>query len=211
MLILHECPPSGNCYKVRLTAAHLGQKLEVRRYDLLHGESRTPDFLERISPHGKVPVLEVDGRMLAESNAICTYLADGSDLIPADRFDRADMLHWMFWEQCAHEPNISTLRLWLRFVGIDALSDAQRAQISTKTIAGNAALGLMDRHLTDRTWFVGDSISLADICLFAYTHVADEAGFDLERFPAVIAWMERIILHPRHEPMVLAPELALAT
>lgn len=207
-LTLHECEPSGNCYKARLTAAHLGIDLERRQYSLLKGESRTPEFLERISPHGQVPVLEVDGRMLPESNAICMFLADGSDLIPADRFDRADMLHWMCWEQHAIEPNLGTLRLWLAIAGIETLNSAQREQIAVKRKAGNEALAQLDRYLDGREWLVGDSISLADICLFAYTHVADEGGFELELYPNVIAWMERIMLHPRHQPMFETVELA---
>ena len=210
-LILHECPPSGNSYKVLLTAAHLGIALDRRAYDVSRGESRTPEFLETISPHGKLPVLEDDGRMLAESNAICLYLAEGSDLIPADGFQRADMLHWMFWEQTAHEPNIAVLRLWLAIVGIETLNGHQREEIAIKRKAGNEALALMDRHLAGREWMVGDALSLADICLFAYTHVADEGGFDLELYPNVVGWMERIMLLPGHEPMFTAPKLALVS
>ncbi len=197
-LVLHEFPASGNCYKIRLTAAHLGLTLERRSYNILKGETRTPQFLATINPNGRIPVLQNGDLMLPESNAACFYLADGSDLIPDERFERADMLHWMFWEQYNHEPNVATLRFWLRFVGVEALSAAQRTQIATKREAGLAALGLMDRHLSDRNFLVGDRFSIADICLFAYTHVADEANLDLEAFPAVVAWMERIMVMPGH-------------
>jgi glutathione S-transferase len=199
--ILHEYSASGNCYKVRLTAAHVGVPLERREYDILKGETRTPEFLANVNGNGRIPVLQIGDRFIPESNAACFYLADGSPLIPSDRFDRADMLRWMFFEQYNHEPNIATVRFWLAFVGLEALSGMQREQIGVKRKAGNDALKLMDDHLREREWFVGDSITLADICLFAYTHVADEGGFDLDLYPGVIAWMERIMLHPKHVEM----------
>ena len=197
-LILHEFPQSGNCYKIRLTAAHLGIKLDRRRYDIMKGETRTPEYLRDVSATGRIPVLQDGDRSLTESNAICFYLANGSKLIPDGHFDQADMLRWMFWEQYSHEPNIATLRFWLRHVGIDALNDAQRMQISIKREAGLAALDLMDNHLESRKWFVADQFSIADICVFAYTHVADEANFDLEAYPHIVSWMERIMLMPEH-------------
>ena len=199
--ILHEYSASGNCYKVRLTAAHVGVPLERREYDILKGETRTPEFLANVNGNGRIPVLQIGDRFIPESNAACFYLADGSPLIPSDRFDRADMLRWMFFEQYNHEPNIATVRFWLAFVGLEALSGMQREQIGVKRKAGNDALKVMDDHLREREWFVGDSITLADICLFAYTHVADEGGFDLDLYPGVIAWMERIMLHPKHVEM----------
>ncbi len=197
-LILHEDARSGNCYKVRLTAAHLGIPLERRHYDITKGETRTPEYLRDVDANGRIPVLEDAGRFLPESNAICFYLANGSALLPDGHFDLADVLRWMFWEQYSHEPNIATLRYWFRTVGIDALSDAQRMQITAKREAGLQALDLMDRHLGERRWFVADQFSLADICLFAYTHVADEADFDLEAYPAIVRWMERIMTMPQH-------------
>ncbi|HMI40773.1 MAG TPA: glutathione S-transferase family protein [Sphingomicrobium sp.] len=196
-LILHEYAASANCYKVRLTAAHVGITLERREYDIMKGETRTPGFLAEVDANGRIPVLQIGDRFLPESNAACFFLASGSPLIPSDRFDRADMLRWMFWEQYHHEPNIATLRFWLRFVGVEALSEVQRLQLIPKRQAGLAALELMDRHLARRKWFVSDHMTVADICLFAYTHVADEADFELERYPAVIRWLERIMSDSR--------------
>ena len=193
---LHEDPRSGNCYKIKLTAALVGLPLETRQYDIMQGETRTPDFLENVNPNGRIPVLQIDGdngtRFLPESNAASWYLADGSDLIPPERFARADMLRWMFFEQYNHEPNVATLRFWLRFVGEANLSDQQRAQIMAKRIAGCDALRLMDGHLALRDWLVGDGVTLADVCLFAYTHVAEEGGFGLGDYPALERWIERV-------------------
>ena len=197
-LILHEDPGSANCYKVRLTAALAGVPIERRAYDIMKGETRTPEFLAKISANGRIPVLQAGDRFISESNAICFYIADGSSLVPADRFERADMLHWLFWEQYQHEPNIATLRFWMTWVGIDRLTDVQRSQMPVKRKLGNDALQLMDDHLKGREWFVGGATSLADICLFAYTHVADEADFDLALYPNVVEWMERIMTQPGH-------------
>jgi len=197
-LILHEDPGSANCYKVRLTAPLAGVPIERRAYDIMKGETRTPEFLANVSANGRIPVLQVGNRFISESNAICFYIADGSSLVPADRFERADMLHWLFWEQYQHEPNIATLRFWMTWVGIDRLTDVQRSQMPVKRKLGNDALQLMDDHLKGREWFVGGATSLADICLFAYTHVADEADFDLALYPNVVEWMERIMTQPGH-------------
>ena len=197
-LILHEDARSGNCYKIRLTAAHLGLELERKNYDIMKGETRTAEYLRDVNANGRIPVLQDGDRFLPESNAICFYLANGSKLIPDGHFDQADMLRWMFWEQYNHEPNIATMRFWLRFVGLEALTDAQRIQIKGKREAGLAALDLMDNHLESRKWLVADQFSLADICLFAYTHVADEANFDLEAYPEIIRWMERIMTMDEH-------------
>lgn len=189
-LILHEYAPSGNCYKIRLTAALLGVPIERRTYDILQGETRTPEFLANINANGRIPVLQIGDRFLAESNAACIWLASGSPLIPAGRFDHADMLHWMFWEQYNHEPNVATLRFWLAFVGEANLNDIQRAQVSGKKDAGNAALKLMDDQLAKQDWLVGGQVSLADIALFAYTHVAEEGGaFTLADYPNVQRWI----------------------
>ena len=200
-LVLHEYAASRNCYKVRLTAALLGIPIERREYDILKGETRTPEFLRDVNANGRIPVLQDGDRFIAESNAACYYMADPSRLIPTDRFDHADMLRWMFWEQYNHEPNIATLRFWMHEVGTDNLTEVQRAQLSTKREGGNAALKLMDDHLSDRDWLVGDDVSLADICLFAYTHVAGDADFRLNAYRHVSEWIERVKKQPNYVPL----------
>ena len=200
-LVLHEYAASGNCYKVRLTGALLGKPIERREYDIMKGETRTPEFLANVNANGRIPVLEVGDRFIPESNAACHYLADGTRLIPSDPFDHADMLRWMFWEQYNHEPNVATLRFWMGWIGVDELNELQQMQMPVKREAGEAALKLMDEHLRGRQWFVGDALSLADICLFAYTHVAGDAEFDLDRYPAVLAWIERLKKQPGFVPM----------
>ncbi|MEA3062618.1 MAG: glutathione S-transferase [Sphingomonadales bacterium] len=200
-LVLHEYAASGNCYKVRLTAALLGLAIERREYDILKGETRTPDFLANVNANGRIPVLQVGERFIPESNAACFYLADGSTLVPADRFDRADMLRWMFFEQYNHEPNVATLRFWIAFVGEAKLSEAQRAQIPARRAAGEAALKLMEEHLASRDFFVGDRLSLADVALFAYSHVAEAGGFELARYPALGRWLGRVPAEPGYVAM----------
>ena len=201
-LVLHEYPPSGNCYKIRLTAAILGLRLERRSYDILQGETHSAEFLTFINANGRVPVLQIGDRLLPESNAACCYLAEGSRLIPEDRFARADVLRWMFWEQYNHEPNIATIRFWLAFVGADSLSEIQKAQLPGKKIAGDAALRLMDEHLSAQNWLVGESLTLADVALYAYTHVAEEGGgFGLGFYPAVRAWLARVEATPGYVMM----------
>jgi len=200
-LILHEYAQSGNCYKIRLTAAHLGLSLERREYDTMKRETRTADFLANVNANGRIPVLQIGDRFLPESNAASFFLADGSRLIPADRYDRANMLRWMFFEQYNHEPNIATMRFWIAFVGENRLDDVQRMQIPGKRVAGRAALALMDDHLKDRRFFVGDGLTLADIVLYAYTHVAPEGGFDLSPYPHVAAWLDRVAEQPGHVAM----------
>lgn len=200
-LVLHEYAHSGNCYKIRLTAALLGLPLERREYDILKGETRTPEFLSRINANGRIPVLQVGERFIPESNAACFYLADGTPLVPDDRFERADMLRWMFFEQYSHEPNVATLRFWIAEIGEDNLSALQRAQIPGKRDAGNAALKLMDEHLADHPFFVGHALSLADVALYAYTHVAADGGFDLSAYPAVSGWLERVAAAPGYLPI----------
>lgn len=204
-LTLHEDPRSGNCYKIKLTAALLGLPLATRQYDITKGETRTPQFLETVNANGRIPVLQIgegaEARFLPESNAACWYLAHGSPLIPADRFAQADMLRWMFFEQYNHEPNVATLRFWLSIVGEAKLSDEQRAQVMPKRLAGCAALRLMDGHLADNAFFCGEAATLADIALFAYTHVADEGGFRLAEYPHVQAWIARMQGLPGFVPM----------
>ncbi|HST37525.1 MAG TPA: glutathione S-transferase family protein [Allosphingosinicella sp.] len=200
-LILHEYAASGNCYKIRLTAALLGLPVERREYDIMKGETRTPDFLANVNANGRIPVLQAGDRFLPESNAACFYLAEDSALVPDDAFDRADMLRWMFWEQYNHEPNVATLRFWQGWIGEENWSDAQRALYPAKRAAGEAALTLMDEHLATRDYFVGERLSLADIALYAYTHVADGGGFDLAAWPHVQAWLARVAAAPGYLPI----------
>ncbi len=196
MMILHEYAPSGNCYKIRLTAALLSLSIERRSYDIMKGETRTAEFLANVNANGRIPVLQDGERFLPESNAACFYLAEGSALIPEDRFARADMLRWMFWEQYNHEPNIATLRFWYGWVGEAKLTEAQRLQLPAKRAAGEAALALMDEHLATRAFLVGDGLSLADIALYAYSHVAEGGGFRLGDYPNVAAWLDRVAAQP---------------
>jgi len=191
-LVLHEYSQSGNCYKIRLTAALLGLPLERREYDILQGETRTAAFLADVNPNGRIPVLQIDDRFIPESNAACFYLAEGSPLVPDDRFDCSDMLRWMFFEQYNHEPNVATMRFWMAFLGEEKLSEVQRASLPARREGGNAALKLMDDHLSTHAFFVAERLTLADIALYAYTHVAEEGGFDLSLYPAVGAWLARV-------------------
>ena len=197
-LTLHEYALSGNCYKIRLTAAHVGVALERREYDILKGETRTSEFLTTVNGNGRIPVLQIGDKFLPESNAACYWLAHGSALIPDDRFDHADMLRWMSWEQYNHEPNVATMRFFKAFVGMDNLSEMQAASVPARIENGKAALALMDAHLTGRQWFVGKSMTLADICLYAYTHTAEEGGFALHDYPDLIRWLAGIAAQPGH-------------
>lgn len=191
-LILHEDPCSGNCHKIKLTAALLGIPLETRQYDISRGETRTAEFLAEVNPHGCIPVLQIADRFLPESNAACWYLAEGSHLIPDDAFTRADMLRWMFFEQYSHEPNVATLRFWMKFTGKDALTEQQRFQVPLKRAAGQEALALLDGHLQARSWMAGEAMSLADVVLYPYTSKCAEGGFSLDRFDSIKSWIDRI-------------------
>ncbi len=195
-LTLHEDPCSGNCYKIKLTAALLGLPLEIRQYDILKGETRTPEFLSAVNSNGRIPVLQIGkgegARFLPESNAACWYLAAGSHLVPNDPFEQANVLRWMFFEQYQHEPNVATMRFWLRFVGEENLTEEQRALMPGKRAGGEAALALMDAELGDKPFLCGRSMTLADIALFAYTHLAHEAKFDMDGFGHLKAWIARI-------------------
>ena len=202
-LILHEHATSGNCYKVRLTAAIVGAHLERREYDIMKGGTRTQQFLWEVNANGRIPVLQVDHRFIPESNAACYYIADGSTLIPTDGFDHADMLRWMFWEQYSHEPNIATLRFWKDWVGHTNLTEAQKLAIPGKREGGEAALKLMEKHLDGRDWFVAGHMTLADVCLFAYTQFAHEAGFEMHLYPRIRNWLERVKGQPNYIPISL--------
>jgi glutathione S-transferase len=198
MLRLHDSASSGNGYKVRLLVALLGVPCARVEYDVDRGATRSPEFL-RMNPNGRIPVLELeDGRCLAESNAILAYLAEGTRLLPEERFERALVLQWLFFEQYSHEPNIATLRYWITHRLLD---DERRAQIEGKRRWGYAALDVMERHLEGRGYFVGERYSIADIALYAYTHVAGEGGFDLARYAALGRWLDRIAGEPGHIPI----------
>lgn len=198
MLRLHDHVTSGNGYKVRLLLTLLGIPFERVEYDIDRGATRTPDFL-RINPNGRIPVLEFeDGRFLAESDAILVYLAEDTPYLPQDRFERALVLQWMFFEQYSHEPNVATLRYWITHRLLD---DERRAMVEGKRRAGYAALDVMEQHLDGRRYFVGERYSVADIALYAYTHVAGEGGFDLGRYAAIRHWLDRVATEPRHIPI----------
>ncbi|MCC6764517.1 MAG: glutathione S-transferase family protein [Deltaproteobacteria bacterium] len=198
MLRLYDYLPSGNGYKVRLLLAQRAIPFELVELDITKGETRTPAFLAK-NPNGRIPLLEVEpGRFLAESNAILFYLAEGTPFLPDDRWLRAQVLQWMSFEQYSHEPNIATVRFWLHYT---ELTPERRAAIEQKRPLGYAALGVMEHHLSERPFFVGDRYSIADIALYAYSHVADEGGFDLGRYPAVGRWLGRVRAEPRHVPI----------
>ena len=195
MFRLYQMNSSGNCYKIRLLLTQLEISFETLEIDILKKESRTPEFLLK-NPNGRVPVLETpDGKFLAESNAIMFYLSQDSEFFPTDKWQQAKVMEWLFFEQYSHEPNIATSRYWITLLG---KADAYRDAINQKKAPGYAALGVMEKHLEKNQFFVGDCYTIADIGLFAYTHVAPEGGFDLTQFPAIQAWIQRIMAQPRY-------------
>jgi glutathione S-transferase len=197
MLKLHDYLESGNGYKVRLLLHQLEIPYQRIEHDILRGETRTPAFLAR-NPNGRIPLLELeDGSCLAESNAIQWYLAEGTPLLPQDRLLRAQVLQWMFFEQYSHEPYIAVLRFWTHAGWLAE----KAAQVPERRERGYQALAVMESHLARRDWFVGAGYTIADIALYAYTHVAGEGGFELARFPAVERWLARVAGEPRHIPI----------
>lgn len=195
MYRLYDYLPSGNGYKVRLLLTQLGVRFELVDLDITKGLTRTPDFLAK-NPNGRIPTLELEpGVFLAESNAIMFYLAENSAFFPSERLERARVLQWMCFEQYSHEPNIATVRFWLSH---GELTPERRAQLDLKRQLGYAALGVMEQHLAQRTFFVGERYSIADIALYAYTHVAGEGGFDLAPYPAIREWLGRVRAQPSH-------------
>lgn len=191
---------SGNGYKVRLLLSQLDIPFERIEYDIDEGETRTPEFLDKINPNGRIPVLETEtGELLAESNAILAYLADGTELMPEARMERAKVLQWMFFEQYSHEPNVATPRFWITHE-VEMTEDMRNA-LAQKRKLGYDALGVIEGHLEDREYFVGGRYTIADIALYAYTHVAGEGGFDLGGYPAVEAWLGRVASRPGHIPI----------
>jgi Glutathione S-transferase len=197
MPILHQMQMSGNCYKVRLAARQLGVAITLKDYPLMSGATRTSEFLS-LNPNGRVPLLEFeDGRLLPESGAILYYLSDGTFLQPENSWDRAQMLQWMFFEQYSHEPYIAVARFWRSYAPHDA-RDQKRQLMAEWHEKGRAALGVMETHLNAQDWFAGSAYSIADIALYGYTHCAGEGGFELNDYPAVMAWLKRVTEQPGH-------------
>ncbi len=195
MLRLYDNLISGNGYKVRLLLTQLGLPFERVETDIFKGESRTPAFLAR-NPNGRIPTLRLeDGSYLAESNAILCYLAEDSAFWPAERRARAETLQWLFFEQYSHEPYIAVLRFWAHLPDLTAQQQAERPGRKERS---EQALGVMEQHLVDRSFFVGGRYGIADIALYAYTHVAEEGGFDLTPYPAIRAWLARVAAQPDH-------------
>ena len=194
-MVLYDSPVSGNCYKVRLLLAHLGLPYERRTMDVVDRSNRR-EVLGDLNPALRVPTLVLDdGRPLGESGAIIGYLGEGTRFVPEDPYARAQVLQWMFFEQYDHEPAIAVARFWLAYSGRpDDFAD----RLPERTAAGHRALAAMDRHLDDRQCLVGDSLTVADIALYAYTHVADEGGFDLDPYPGVRRWLARVAAEPGH-------------
>src|SRR5919202_5000461 len=197
-MLLYDNPGSGNCYKVRLLFAHLEIPYERRELDVVDRSNR-PEVLGALNPALRVPTIVLDdGRALAESGAILWYFGDGPRFVPEDRYERAQVLQWMFFEQYDHEPNIAVARFWLAY---SDRADEVAEQLPRWHAGGNRALTAMEKRLDGRDYLVGDSLTLADIALYAYTHVAGEGGFDLERYPAVEGWLERVRSEPGHVPI----------
>jgi len=198
MIRLYDFLPSGNGYKVRLLLHQLTVPFELVEKDILKGETRTAEFLAK-NPNGRIPLIELDdGRLLAESDAILFYFAEGTPFLPDNRWERAQVLQWMFFEQYSHEPYVAVARAWLHLFGLD---EERGRQLPHKQKLGYDALGVMERHLTGRQFFVAERYTIADVALYAYTHVADEGGFDLGRFKAVGRWLKRVRSQPRHVPI----------
>jgi glutathione S-transferase len=195
-MILYNSQVSGNCYKVRLLLSQLG--IRYRRVELdVVDRSNREEVLGGKNPDLRVPTVELDdGRCLAESDAILWYFADGTPYVPEDRFERAQVLQWLFFEQYSHEPNIAVARFWLSY-----RKQWDETELAARQAAGYRTLGAMERHLAERPFFVGAAYSIADIGLYAYTHVAGEGGFDLGSYPSIRAWLERVVSQPGHVPM----------
>ena len=193
-MLLYDSTVSGNCYKVRLLFAKLGVPYERRELSVTDRSNR-PGILGALNPALRVPTIVLDdGRSLAESNAIISYFAEGTEYLPDDRFDRAKVLQWLFFEQYDHEPTLAVVRYWVRF----APNPPPEAEIEARRAAGYRALEALERGLSDRPFLVADRFTIADIALYAYTHVAHEGGFDLSGLPAIGAWLDRVAALPGH-------------
>ena len=196
MLKVYDFTGSGNGYKVWLLLRQLSVPYTRIECDILKGETRTPEFLKK-NPNGRIPTLELeDGTFLFESDAIMWYLAEGTKFAPANRLERAQTLQWMFFEQYSHEPYIAVARFWKHF--LPKLSPLQEMELPGRMQRGYDALGVMEQHLARNQYFVGGRYGLADIALYAYTHVAGEGGFNLDNYPQVSAWLARVASQPGH-------------
>ena len=195
MLVLHDNLGSGNAYKVRLLLSQLGRPFRRIEYDVTRAENRTPEFLA-LNPDGRIPLLEIpDGRLLAQSNAILFYLAQDTEYLPSDPFAQAQALQWMFFEQYSHEPYIAVARYWLHFLDPDQV---QKEQLEEKWQRGYQALAVMETRLRAADFLADGGYSIADIALYAYTHVADEAEMDLAPYPGIRRWLDRVAEQPGH-------------
>ncbi|NJO77366.1 MAG: glutathione S-transferase family protein [Cyanobacteria bacterium RM1_2_2] len=195
MYKLYDFRPSGNGYKVRLLLTQLGIPYTYIEKDILKRETRTPEFLA-INPNGRIPVLELEpGLHLSESNAILIYFSEGTAYLPSDQLERAYVMQWLFFEQYSHEPYIATSRFLMHYAD---KSDHHQAMIQQKREPGYAALGVLEKRLAEHPFLVSDRYTIADIALYAYTHVADEGGFSLEVYPGIRAWIERVAAQPNH-------------
>lgn len=198
MYTLHGMTGSGNCYKPALLMSQLGIDFRWVEVDLLAGATRTPAFLAK-NPNGKVPLLELpDGRRLAESNAMLCYLAEGTPLLPADRYARAKVFEWLFFEQYSHEPFIATVRFWVHYLNE---AESRRERIAEAMPRGYAALGVMEQQLAHTPFLAGADYTIADIALYAYTHVAHQGGYTLDDYPAIRAWLQRVAQQPGYVAM----------
>lgn len=206
MLRLYDFLPSGNGYKVRLLLTQLAIPFELIERDIIKGETRTPEFLAKF-PNGRIPAVEFDdGKLLFESNAIISYFSENTKYSSNDSFERALILQWLFFEQYSHEPYVASVRYLVHVA--PEVPDPRRAMLDMMIRRGYDALDVMEKHLASRVWFVANSYSIADIALYAYTHVADEGGFDLGKYPAIRAWLERVKSQPRHIAITERPGLA---
>ncbi|MEO1672665.1 MAG: glutathione S-transferase family protein [Cyanobacteria bacterium J06631_2] len=195
MYKLYDFLPSGNSYKIRLLLNLLAIPYGRIDVNILERETRTPEFLDK-NPNGKIPLLEIaDGRFIAESNAILYYLSQDTEYFPDDEYAQAQVMQWLFFEQYSHEPNIATARYWISILK----QPGQHAeQLKHKHRLGNAALQVMEKHLNHHDFLVDNTYTIADIALYGYTHVAEEGGFDLTKYPAVQAWLKRVAVNPKH-------------
>ncbi|HEY4555677.1 MAG TPA: glutathione S-transferase family protein [Lysobacter sp.] len=206
-MTVHGFSPSGNCYKVRLVLEQLGRAYRWVETDSSAGATRSAGFLA-LNPNGKVPVIELeDGRVLTESNAILCWLADGSALLPTDAWARAQALSWMFFEQYSHEPNVAVARFICGWTPADS---PRRAELARLRERAHVALSVMERHLQSAAWFTGGGYGVADIALFAYTHVAGDGGIDLQPYPALRDWIDRVMATPGYVPLPRPEAAALA-